>query len=193
MSLPAGGYFLVQMSAVGATGAALPGPDFTDPRRSRWRRCRQGRPARRAPPPLAATAARRRARPTQLARIKDLVGYGTGTTGATSSRAAGPLRPSSATTAAVRAGNGATDTDDNAADFTAAAPNPRTAGDPAPTVTAVSPADGATGVAVDAHHVGDVQRGRSPSTPGTIQLACNDATVDGDRRRRPDDLHLDPT
>jgi predicted extracellular nuclease len=85
-----------------------------------------------------------------LARIIDLVGYGTGASGANFFEGSGPAPSISITLADFRAGNGATDTDDNAADFTAAAPNPRTTGDIAPTVVSTTPADGAGGVAEDA-------------------------------------------
>jgi hypothetical protein len=78
------------------------------------------------------------------ARIVDLVGYGTGTSGATFFEGSGPAPTISITLADFRAGNGATDTDDNAADFTSATPNPRTTGaDAAPTVASTSPAAGA--------------------------------------------------
>jgi predicted extracellular nuclease len=79
---------------------------------------------------------------TALARIVDLVGYGNANFFEGSAAAPGI----SATTADFRAGNGATDTDNNGADFTAAAPNPRTSGDVAPTVSSTTPADGASNV-----------------------------------------------
>jgi predicted extracellular nuclease len=74
----------------------------------------------------------------------DFVGYGTGTS---CFEGSGPTATLSNTTAALRAGGGATDTDDNAHDFTTAAPNPRSsAGDAAPSVASTAPADGASGV-----------------------------------------------
>ncbi|HLO36293.1 MAG TPA: ExeM/NucH family extracellular endonuclease [Candidatus Deferrimicrobium sp.] len=84
---------------------------------------------------------------TALARIVDLVGYGT----ANFFEGAGPAPAISMTLADFRAGNGATDTDNNAADFTAATPNPRTTGDLAPSVTSTTPADGASSVALSAN------------------------------------------
>ena len=77
-----------------------------------------------------------------LARIVDLVGYGTANFFEGS--AAAPA--TSLTLADFRASSGATDTDNTAADFAAATPNPRTTGDVAPSVTSTSPADGAAGV-----------------------------------------------
>ena len=63
-----------------------------------------------------------------------------------------------ATTAALRNDGGCTDTDNNAADFAAATPAPRNTattaapcvGDAAPSVSSTTPANGATGVALDA-------------------------------------------
>ena len=71
--------------------------------------------------------------------VVDLVGYGAGTN---CFEGSGPTGTLSNTTAALRKGNGLTDTDDNASDFTVGAPNPRNTASPlnppgtAPTVTA---------------------------------------------------------
>jgi predicted extracellular nuclease len=62
---------------------------------------------------------------TQLARIVDLVGYGTGASGANFFEGAGAAPTISSTESDFRAGAGCTDTDNNGADFTAAAPAPR--------------------------------------------------------------------
>ncbi|WP_342118541.1 ExeM/NucH family extracellular endonuclease [Pseudoduganella sp. OTU4001] len=59
----------------------------------------------------------------RLATLLDLVGYGTGTNGFEG--ATGPTPSISTTLAAFRAGNGCTDTDNNAGDFTVATPAPR--------------------------------------------------------------------
>lgn len=59
---------------------------------------------------------------TQLDKIIDLVGYGTTPT---MYEGTGPTPAPSTTTAVFRAGGGCVDTDNNAADFTAAAPAPR--------------------------------------------------------------------
>jgi predicted extracellular nuclease len=61
----------------------------------------------------------------QLALIIDLVGYGTGSSGANFFEGAGPAPTLSATLAAFRGNAGRTDTDNNASDFTAAIPAPR--------------------------------------------------------------------
>ena len=59
--------------------------------------------------------------------VADLVGYGS----ATDYEASGAAPAIGNTTAALRAGGGCTDTDANASDFTAAAPNPRNSTAPA--------------------------------------------------------------
>ena len=80
-----------------------------------------------------------------LARILDLVGYGN----ANFFEGSGAAPTLGTTLAALRAGNGAQDTDNNAVDFAAATPNPRNSvvGDAAPSVSSSSPTAGATGVA----------------------------------------------
>jgi uncharacterized protein len=82
------------------------------------------------------------------ASIIDFVGYGSS---ATCFEGSGPTATLSNTTAALRNGNGATDTNDNAADFTVGAPNPRASADQAPTVASTTPTNTATGVAADAN------------------------------------------
>ena len=91
----------------------------------------------------------------QLARIKDLVGYGN----ANFFEGAGSTSTLSATLAALRNGAGCQDTDNNNADFAGAGPQPRNTatalnpcgGDAAPEVSSTTPADNATGVLVGAN------------------------------------------
>jgi predicted extracellular nuclease len=78
----------------------------------------------------------------QLARIVDLVGYGA----ANFFEGPGAAPLLSNETAALRNGDGATDTNNNAADFTAGAPNPRVA-EAAPRIASSFPSNGATFVA----------------------------------------------
>jgi hypothetical protein len=79
--------------------------------------------------------------PIGMPALEDFVGYGS----ANAYEGSGPAPTLSATTAALRAGNGTVDTGDNAADFTAGAPNPRNSGgvvtNQPPSVT-TSPATG---------------------------------------------------
>src|SRR5688500_4252573 len=87
----------------------------------------------------------------QRARIVDLVGYGTGTSGANFYEGTGAAPTLSASLSASRAGAGCTDTDNNSADFTAGTPAPRNMAttkspcesDGAPSVTTSSPSGGA--------------------------------------------------
>jgi predicted extracellular nuclease len=95
---------------------------------------------------------------TQLAQIIDLVGYGTGANGANFFEGTGAAPTFSATLGGFRAGGGCVDTDQNASDFTAAAPAPRNsataphscvAGDAAPNVISTAPTNTQTDVPVN--------------------------------------------
>src|ERR671925_342717 len=77
----------------------------------------------------------------------DIVGYGSGTNCSETL----PTATLSNTTAALRNGGGSVDTDNNSADFTVGAPNPRNSGDQAPTVSSTSPANGAGDVALNSN------------------------------------------
>jgi len=87
----------------------------------------------------------------QLAQIVDLVGYGTANFFEGTAAAPAP----SNTTAVLRAAQGCTDTDDNAANFSTGTPTPRNTAstatpctnDAAPSVASTTPANGATNVA----------------------------------------------
>jgi len=61
----------------------------------------------------------------QKAFIIDLVGYGTGSGGANFYEGSGPAATLTNTTAAIRKGDGCTDTDSNTSDFTTGGPTPR--------------------------------------------------------------------
>ncbi len=79
--------------------------------------------------------------------LVDFVGFGSATTCSETT----PTANLSNTTAALRNTSGATDTDNNSADFTIGAPNPRNTPPPdaAPAVASTLPADGASGVPYD--------------------------------------------
>ncbi len=113
-SIAPGAHYLVQEAAGSGSGAALPTPDAT------------GTIA------LSATTGKVALVTTTTALtcatgcatasgVRDLVGYGSGA----SSYETAPAATLSNTTAALRAGGGSVDTDDNATDFQAAAPTPR--------------------------------------------------------------------
>ncbi|MER7755317.1 lamin tail domain-containing protein [Kitasatospora sp. NPDC097643] len=109
-----GHYFLVQEAAGNGAGAALPTPDAT------------GTIAMSASSGKVAlvtngTALTCSSGCATLPAVKDFVGYGSSASSAEGS----PTGNLSNTSAALRAGGGATDTDNNAADFAVAAPTPR--------------------------------------------------------------------
>ncbi|HVM17006.1 MAG TPA: ExeM/NucH family extracellular endonuclease [Gaiellaceae bacterium] len=128
-SVAPGRYYLVQQAG-GANGAPLPAPDHVDP----------------SPIAMAAAAGKialvtgttalgcnggsTPCSAEQLARIVDLVGYGTGSSGANFFEGSGPAPTLSTTTAAFRADGGCTDANDNRNDFTAASPAPRNSASP---------------------------------------------------------------
>lgn len=114
------------------------------------------------------------------ATVIDFVGFGSAN--CFEGSAAAPVL--SNTTAALRAGAGCTDTDDNAADFTAVAPTPRNTasplnpcggGDVPPTVLSTVPANGATGVAVDA--AVSVTFSEPVTVAGTIAIDCTSSGI----------------
>ena len=94
---PAGGYFLVGLASGGAKARRCPPRSRPTRRRSTWPRARAKSRSSTRSRASAATAARRRAAPTQLAHIIDLVGYGTGTSGANFFEGRGPAPTISAT------------------------------------------------------------------------------------------------
>ena len=156
VTIQPGRYLLVQMSGAGTIGAALPEPRFTDPTAVNM----SGSAGKVALATGTTTlgcngSAGQPCDAAALARIVDLVGYGT----ANFFEGAGPAPALSNTTAALRAGSGCIETDNNSADFTAAAPQPRTSDtDPhfcdaenAPSVASTTPANAATGVAANAN------------------------------------------
>lgn len=123
--IPGGGYYLVQMSAVGLVGAPLPTPDFS------------------ANPTIAMSASNGRVAlvsdtftlsgcPT-TANILDLVGYGTSVCFET---AATPALDT--LKAGFRNNNGCDDTNNNQADFTLATPAPRNSASPVAVCTVVT-------------------------------------------------------
>jgi hypothetical protein len=120
-TLAPGQYLLVQEASGGANGAALPAPDVT------------------GTVSMAATAGKVVLTNTNTlitsgtacpsgATVVDVVGYGSA---ATCFEGAGPTPAPSATNAVVRGLNGCTETDNNAMDFAAIAPNPRNTASPA--------------------------------------------------------------
>ncbi|HEY4347151.1 MAG TPA: Ig-like domain-containing protein [Gaiellaceae bacterium] len=177
-SIPPGAYLLVG-EATGTTGAALPAPEATG---SINMSATAGKVA--LVDDVTSLGCNGGSTPctdAQLARVIDLVGFGTGSSGANFFEGSGPAPTLSNTLAGLRKAGGCTDSDDNAADFSAAAPAPRNSatsatpcgavGDQAPSVTSTTPPGGATGVTA----------GTSPSVtfsepvsadPGAFAIAC---------------------
>ncbi len=132
-SIPAGGYYLVRMSTIGAVGAALPTPDAAPSAGNEIAMsATNGRVA------LVNNITALSGCPT--AGVIDLVGFGTSICFENTATAA-----LSNTTAAIRNSNGCTDTDNNSLDFTVGAPAPRNSassvvicGAASPTLTATA-------------------------------------------------------
>ncbi|MFT3791154.1 MAG: Calx-beta domain-containing protein [Rudaea sp.] len=121
-SIPAGGYYLVAMTP-GTTGADLPTADATG---TIAMAAGAGKVALvTTQSSLGCNGSSTVCTAEQLAKIVDLVGYGTGSSGANFYEGSGAAPTIDATHADFRADSGCTDTDDNAADFAAAAPAPR--------------------------------------------------------------------
>ena len=124
-TIAAGGYYLVQEAA--GAGGTLPLPD-PDAIGTIAMSATSGKVAL-----VSTTTALSGACPTNPL-IEDLVGYGSANCSETA-----PTGQLSNTTAALRNGNGAADTDHNFVDFTIAAPNPRAAHDSSQKVISTFP------------------------------------------------------
>jgi len=154
VTLQPGQYFLVQQAG-GANGEPLPTPDVIDSAPINMAAASGKVALVTGTSGLGCNGGSTPCGAEQLERLLDLVGYGT----ANFFEGSGAAPQLSNTLAGFRADGGCTDTDDNAADFAAAPPSPRNSGTPLnpcqvvdapPTVTATSPVDGASDVALDA-------------------------------------------
>jgi len=123
--LAPGQYYLVQEASNAAVGAVLPPPDLiaTSPINMAAGAGKVVLVS--STSSLGCNGGSTPCPPAALALIIDLVGYGTGGSGANFFEGAGPAPTLSATLAAFRGNAGRTDTDNNASDFTAAIPAPR--------------------------------------------------------------------
>jgi len=116
-ALAPGQYYLVQMTAAGGVGSALPTPDYVaSPAIS------MAATAGKVALVNTTTALSGTQCPTFSASIVDYVGFGLT---ANCYEGSGPTPAPSTTTSDIRAAGGCTDANNNAADFTAAAPTPR--------------------------------------------------------------------
>ena len=135
-SIPAGKHYLIQEAAGSGGTTPLPAPDVVASPAIAMAATAGKVALVRSTTPLSGTC------PTS-ADIIDLVGYGLT---ANCFEGTGPTTAPSNTTAVLRRDDGATDTNDNAADFVAGAPNPRPSKEPAPTVSSTFPSNNATNV-----------------------------------------------
>ena len=153
-----GQYFLVQEASGGTAGSALPTPDLVDATPINMSATGGKVALATGTASLACNGNPNACSADQLARIVDLIGYD-GALFYESWPNASPAPTLSNATAAFRAGAGCTDTDNNGADFSAAAPAPRNMLTPlhfcdvetAPSVSSTTPANGATGVPADSN------------------------------------------
>jgi VCBS repeat-containing protein len=108
--------------------------------------------------------------------IVDFVGYGST---ANCSEGSAPAPAPSTTTAIFRAGNGATDTDNNGADFATGAPNPRNTPPPNPdlTINDVSQSEGNSGTTTFTFTVSLSSPAQTGGVTFDIVTADNTATV----------------
>ncbi|HEX8858049.1 MAG TPA: PxKF domain-containing protein [Actinomycetes bacterium] len=129
VSLAPGQYLLVQEASNAAVGAALPPPDVTDDTPINMAAGGGKVALVNSTTPLGCNGGSTPCPAAALESIVDLVGYD----GANFFEGGGAAPAGSNTTAVLRNAGGCTDTDDNAADFSAGAPQPRnTAGAPNP-------------------------------------------------------------
>src|SRR3954471_11128714 len=174
VSLDAGHYFLIQEASTAAVGAPVPGPDLI-PAIPINMAAGAGKVALvNGTTSLGCNGGSTACSAAQLASIVDLVGYGTGSSGANFFEGTGQAPTISATAAALRRNGGCTDTDNNSADFTAGAPTPRNtsvsrAGSPRIAV-ATTPANPAPGT--DVTVTAAVAPGTNP-TSTSFSVTCD--------------------
>ncbi|HWH55605.1 MAG TPA: lamin tail domain-containing protein, partial [Gaiellaceae bacterium] len=153
--LAPGQYVLVEEASGGANGVALPSPRITDATPINMSATGGKVALVSSTTPLGCNGSTASpCSPAALATIVDLIGYD----GANFFEGAAAAPTLSNTTAALRQASGCQDTDDNANDFAAGVPSPRTLASPtvpcgndfAPVVTIRTPPADATGVSVDA-------------------------------------------
>lgn len=116
-TIPAGGRYLVQLASGGANGSTLPTADATGTSNL----AATGGKVALVSSATALSCGASAGSCSAAAGVEDLAGYGS----ATDYEGTGAAPAGSATSALTRAGGGCTDSDDNAADFATAAPDPQ--------------------------------------------------------------------
>ncbi|MCX6597979.1 MAG: ExeM/NucH family extracellular endonuclease [Acidobacteria bacterium] len=186
VSLQPGQYFLVQFASGGAVGSALPTPDASATVPNMAGGAGKVILANVATGLACNGSAGQPCNATQVGQIVDLVGYGTGGSGANFFEGTGATPTLSSTLAAFRKDGGCTDTNVNSADFQTGTPAPRnTATTVAPcSVTPVSTPPSATATAStvtagsSTTFAGTITAGTNPASTG-YNVACNLSTVGG--------------
>ena len=165
-SIPAGGYYLIRMSTIGAVGAALPTPDAAPSAGNEIAMsATNGRVA------LVNNVTALSGCPT--AGVIDLVGFGTSICFENTATAA-----LSSTTAALRNNNGCTDTDNNSLDFTVGAPAPRNSASSVVICGAASPTLSATALTAFGNVCINTVAGPNSFTINGVALTVTLAAVD---------------
>jgi hypothetical protein len=159
-SIPAGGYFLVQLASGGANGALLPVANATNNINISASNGKLALVSNQTP--LSG------ANPVGGLAIADFVGFGTA--GAYEGTGAAPGGDNS--TAILRRNNGATDTGDNAADFLSGPPNPRANAATNPPVLSYD-------AGLQLTHSGDFQQGDSARNYTVIVTNSGSLTLTG--------------
>jgi hypothetical protein len=138
-TVAAGGRYLVQLASGGANGAALPAADATGTSNL----AASGGKVAVVDDATALACGASAGSCSTASDLEDLVGYGI----ATDYKGSGAAPASTATKALTRADGGCTDTDDNAADFATATPDPQNSSAAASTCSVLPPPNGASGSA----------------------------------------------
>lgn len=138
-SIPAGGHYLVQLASGGANGGTLPAADTTGTSNLAV----SGGKVALVDNATALSCGASAGSCSSVSGVQDLVGYGSAADYDGSDAAPAP----SATKSISRAGGGCTDTDDNAADFATATPDPQNSSAAASACSAGPPSGGAGGSA----------------------------------------------
>jgi hypothetical protein len=138
-TIPTGGRYLVQLASGGTNGTALPAADATGTSNL----AATGGKVALVDDATALTCGASAGSCSTASDLQDLLGYG----GAADYEGSAAASAGSATMAMARADGGCTDTDDNAADFATAAPDPRNSSTAASTCSVSPPPNGTSGSA----------------------------------------------
>jgi hypothetical protein len=138
-TIPAGGRYLVQLASGGTNGTALPAADATGTSNL----AATGGKVALVDDATALTCGASAGSCSTASDMQDMLGYG----GAADYEGSAAASAGSATMAMARADGGCTDTDDNAADFATATPDPQNSSTAASTCSVSPPPNGTTGSA----------------------------------------------